>query len=229
MTGKKQGRATAAGREAGSGGYRKGEASRLRLLETALEVFGAEGYQAATTRRIAEEAGVTLPALQYYFGGKEGLYLACAEEIVRRYAEAAGAKAAEAALALDGALSRDDARALLKDIMAALTEFLAGSSGVGASAAFVARELGAPGPAFDLLYQNLWRPGAEVVAALIVRINGERKITEAARIQAHLLISGLAAFQTGRRVSLRTLGWQDLGERETALIKNALFAQIEAL
>jgi AcrR family transcriptional regulator len=37
------------------------------------------------TRQIAEAADVNLPALKYYFGGKQGLDLACAQEIVGRY------------------------------------------------------------------------------------------------------------------------------------------------
>ena len=59
-------------------GYRKGEETRQRILEAALQVFATTGYNGASTRQITESAGVTLPALRYYFGGKEGLYKACA-------------------------------------------------------------------------------------------------------------------------------------------------------
>ena len=55
-------------------GYAKGEAARLRILDAALAAFGEGGFKGATTRQIAEAAGVNLPALKYYFGGKEGLY-----------------------------------------------------------------------------------------------------------------------------------------------------------
>ncbi|MFK5108554.1 TetR family transcriptional regulator, partial [Klebsiella pneumoniae] len=66
-------------RQPGSNGYRKGEESRRRILEAALREFGRVGYAAATTRAIALQAETTLPSLQYYFGGKQGLYLACAQ------------------------------------------------------------------------------------------------------------------------------------------------------
>jgi AcrR family transcriptional regulator len=60
----------------------KGEDTRRRILETALEIFAAEGYEGTSTRQLAERAGVNLPAIQYYFGSKEGLYRAVIGDIV---------------------------------------------------------------------------------------------------------------------------------------------------
>lgn len=65
------------------GSYARGEDTRRRILETALEIFAAEGYEGASTRHLAERAGVNLPAIQYYFGSKEGLYRAVIEHIVQ--------------------------------------------------------------------------------------------------------------------------------------------------
>ena len=85
------------------GGYARGEETRARIIEAAVRVFGNEGYERASTRQIAAEAGVNPPALQYYFDSKEGLHRACAEFIVARMREAlgpvfgAGAAAARAA------------------------------------------------------------------------------------------------------------------------------------
>lgn len=63
------------------GGNQRGEDTRQRILETALVLFGAEGFDGASTRELAERAGVNLPAIQYYFGSKEGLYRAVVEHI----------------------------------------------------------------------------------------------------------------------------------------------------
>jgi len=51
----------------------RGEDTRRRILETAIEVFAREGYEGTSTRELAAAAGVNLPAIQYYFGSKEGL------------------------------------------------------------------------------------------------------------------------------------------------------------
>src|SRR5258708_34560593 len=60
----------------------RGEDTRRRILETALDLFSAHEYEGASTRQIAEGAGVNLPAIQYYFGNKEGLYRAVIGDIV---------------------------------------------------------------------------------------------------------------------------------------------------
>jgi TetR/AcrR family transcriptional regulator, regulator of cefoperazone and chloramphenicol sensitivity len=73
--------AAPARRRARGAGYPRGEDTRARLIAAGLDVFGSHGYGGASTRMLADRAGVSLPALQYYFGGKEGAYLACAAHI----------------------------------------------------------------------------------------------------------------------------------------------------
>ena len=70
-----------AGRARHSGTHRRGEDSRQRIIEAALEVFGHYGFEGASTRALADRAGVNLAAIPYYFGSKEGLYRAVAEHV----------------------------------------------------------------------------------------------------------------------------------------------------
>jgi AcrR family transcriptional regulator len=58
------------------GTHLRGEETRRRILSTALEMFAEQGYEATSTRLLADRAGVNLPAIPYYFGSKEGLYRA---------------------------------------------------------------------------------------------------------------------------------------------------------
>jgi AcrR family transcriptional regulator len=60
----------------------RGAQARLALVRAAVDVFGECGLEAATTRDIAQRAQQNIAAIAYYFGGKEGLYLAVAEHIV---------------------------------------------------------------------------------------------------------------------------------------------------
>ena len=52
---------------------------REKLHSAAARVFARKGYATATVREIVEMAGVTKPALYYYFGSKEGVYKAILE------------------------------------------------------------------------------------------------------------------------------------------------------
>ncbi|MBD3747923.1 MAG: TetR/AcrR family transcriptional regulator [Sphingobacteriales bacterium] len=50
------------------------------IIEIAEKLFSELGYDGASTRLIAQDAGVNMAMLNYYFGGKEGLYLAIFEK-----------------------------------------------------------------------------------------------------------------------------------------------------
>jgi TetR/AcrR family transcriptional regulator, regulator of cefoperazone and chloramphenicol sensitivity len=209
--------------------HQKGQETRERILDAALRAFGQASFLAVTTRQISKAASVSLPTLQYYFGDKEGLYRACAEAIAERYrrhTKAAGAKAAEA---LNEGGSAETARVQLKALFAALGGFLVGSREASRWAQFVARELRDPGPAFEILYAGLWRPGVEITARLIARILGIPESDPAARIRALLLISSLLAFQSGRSISLRTMQWTSIGPPELAMVLSGVEAQIDAI
>ncbi|WP_327299864.1 MULTISPECIES: TetR/AcrR family transcriptional regulator [unclassified Streptomyces] len=48
-------------------------ARRRELLATAAEVFAAQGYNATTVRKIADEAGILAGSLYYHFDSKESM------------------------------------------------------------------------------------------------------------------------------------------------------------
>lgn len=210
-------------------GYRKGEETRQRILDIALHAFGEDSFKTVTTRRIAEAAGVSLPTLQYYFGNKEGLYRACAEAIVERYRRHTSAAGAQAAQILKEDCTAEIARVRLKALIAALAGFLVGSEEAQRWGQFVSRELRDPGPAFETLYERLWRPGVEVTARLIARIRGSSESDPAARIEALLLISSVVAFQSGRTISLRSMGWSTVGPEQLTMVLSSLDTQIDAV
>ena len=55
---------------------RDAERSRQALLDAALDEFAERGYAGARVADIAQRAGVNKQLINYYFGSKEGLYLA---------------------------------------------------------------------------------------------------------------------------------------------------------
>lgn len=197
---------------------------RGRILSAALREFGRVGFAQATTRAIAQGAGVTLPALQYYFGGKEGLYRACADQVAQRFAEMTREAAARAAALLAAEGPAEALRAELKHTIGAVARAMTTSEEAALWSGFVARELADPGPAFAVMHEALWAPGIALVAAMIARLRGLSAPDEAARIRAMLLISSLTAFQSGREVAMRVFGWSQFGEAELAPV----LAQIEA-
>ncbi|GAB6855443.1 CerR family C-terminal domain-containing protein [Asaia astilbis] len=70
-------------RRPAKGGYVRGEAKRITIIEAAIRCFGELGFAGATTRAIARAAGVNPPALEYYFNDKAGLYEACRQHVFK--------------------------------------------------------------------------------------------------------------------------------------------------
>src|SRR3954471_1426941 len=67
-----------------------------RMLDAALDIFAARGFEAASMDEIAAASGITKPMLYSYFGSKEGLYLACLDRAALPMIEALrGAAVAE--------------------------------------------------------------------------------------------------------------------------------------
>jgi AcrR family transcriptional regulator len=60
------------------------DSARDRLLDSATRLFAVSGYEVTTVRDIVTAAAVNLNAVNYYFGGKRGLYEAVmARELAR--------------------------------------------------------------------------------------------------------------------------------------------------
>ncbi|HBT4825064.1 TPA: CerR family C-terminal domain-containing protein [Klebsiella quasipneumoniae subsp. similipneumoniae] len=53
-----------------------GDATRESILEAAGELIAEKGFAHTTNKEIAQKAGVDLAAINYHFGGRDGLYLA---------------------------------------------------------------------------------------------------------------------------------------------------------
>jgi AcrR family transcriptional regulator len=49
---------------------------RNRIISAATECFAENGFKATSVRKICERAGANLAMVNYYFGSKDGLYLA---------------------------------------------------------------------------------------------------------------------------------------------------------
>lgn len=90
---------------------RKGErapaVTRAALLEAGIQEFAAAGFGGARTDRIARRANSNERSLYYYFGSKQGLYIAALEHLYERQA------VAERALELDRLDPRDALKALV--------------------------------------------------------------------------------------------------------------------
>jgi AcrR family transcriptional regulator len=212
-------------------GYSRGEDTRARVIASALKLFGQCGFDGASTREIAVDAGVNAPALQYYFSSKEGLYLACVEHMAStlwQHAQAAVSNAGELLLKHAPDAELIDAHCNIQDSIA---DFLFSPAGPADWVLLVVREQAGLGlqAAFDLMYNEVTAKFIGINSALVGRLLGVPPGAEEARVRAITLSGQLLVFQFLRRSFLTALGWDKFDGRRVSLIKRILRENTEAL
>jgi TetR/AcrR family transcriptional regulator, regulator of cefoperazone and chloramphenicol sensitivity len=209
----------------------RGEETRQRLLQAAIEVFGRQGFEAGT-RALTKRAGVNLAAIPYHFGSKQGLYVAAAEHIAAQIRARIGPALERARHELEdqGGAPLDAARArvLLRHLLEAFARMLVQAESAS-WARFIIREQMEPSEAFERLYGGLIQPTFGTIAALVGRITGGDPEDEAVRLQVPKLIGQVLIFRAARATVLRGLGWSGIGEREFAAISGLIQTSIDAL
>jgi AcrR family transcriptional regulator len=208
----------------------RGEDARRRLVDAALEVFGAHGFDGASTRILAEKAGVNLAAIPYYFGGKEGLYRAAAEYIV----EASNRELASVLAAINSALAarrppRRVAERLLHDLLERFSWLLIGSDQAERWSNFVMREQMQPGAAFEVLYAGIMRPVtltcARLLGVLFQRSADDPRIA----IRAQSILGQVLIFRVSHRSALRLMGWKEFSPERVKLIQSVVLADVDRI
>jgi TetR/AcrR family transcriptional regulator, regulator of cefoperazone and chloramphenicol sensitivity len=203
------------------GGYERGHATREHIINTALRVFGAYGYDQASTRQIAAEAGVNPPALQYYFDGKEGLHRACAEFIIERAAITL-APALAAASQVIARRQRSRALASILAVLDALTDSLAEPESESWSR-FIARgRSDGAGPAIGMLRKRLGEPVMDTMLGLIALATGTGKTDKVARLRMLMILGQARWIHASRAEALAVMGWTRLDAPKRTLIKRVL-------
>jgi len=146
-----------------------------RLLAAASEEFARHGFAGARVRQIVEAAKVNVAAVNYYFGGKEGLYRATLRLLAGR-----PAPAAKAAMDKRG---RSAEERLQRRVYAVLDRFI-GTDRPSPLGRILAHEAMDPTGNLETLIGDTMRPEVERIQALLREIAGpdvaEGKLAHAA-------------------------------------------------
>jgi len=213
-----------------TGGYARGDETRAKIVAAALEVFGTYGFAGASTRLLADKAGVNLPALQYYFDGKQGVYLACAEHIAQRLEARLGPIMKDVAHVLASeAPSRERLLAMLHGFLDTYADLIVGEQREAESwVLFIIREQAHPTKAFDIIFDRVLHRAVRTCAALVGPLldlpPGDPKVLT----RAFAFIGQVLFFRTAREAVLRVQGWPDFRGDRFTFVKSVLREQVTA-
>ena len=210
------------------GGYARGLETRERIIQAAFVVFAEEGYVGASTRRIAAEAGVNPPALQYYFDSKEGLHRACGQFIVDQVMAQLGPAFDRARTALSG--ERQEAVEALCDLIERLTVVTIAKAEAEGWSRFMGRcETDDLGPASGVVEEGLARPLKTMAIDLVARALALDAAAPETRLRAMLILGQLNALHAKRESTLATIGWPAFSAENIDVVKRVFSDHVRRL
>ncbi|MBS1166365.1 MAG: putative TetR family transcriptional regulator [Proteobacteria bacterium] len=202
----------------------RNDGTREKLLLAALELFGQYGFEGASTRRLAEQAGVNLQAINYYFVNKRGLYNAVADYLIERLQNRVGERRRMVlerfAEAQSGGRPIDatEARGILTLLAEAmLTLFADDESAVWVR--YMVREQAEPTEAFDRIYAGFMQPMLAAVHHLVGILLNAEPMSEQVRLRTLSLVGSLIIYRVGRATILREMDWSAVGPEQVAAIR----------
>jgi len=212
----------------------RGADTRRRLIETAIDVFATHGYDGTSTRLLAERAGVNLPAIQYHFGSKEGLYRAVvgyfADYIEQQMAPVgARVKAAFAAGKPSRAVALRLLLELLEDFVGLVFEGGEGDTrtSVESRKLFIARAEVERSAALESLYASMRRGVGEPCAALVARLIGRSLKDEQTWLRTAAILGQATVFCN--KPAARTLHWRSMDRTRVRAVQRVVCAHTKAI
>jgi AcrR family transcriptional regulator len=197
--------------------------TRADLIAAGLYLFGHDGFAATSTRALAARAGTNVASIAYHFGGKDGLRMACAEDVLRRITTVTGPPSEPPQMPPDQAL------AWLDKMMRALVGFLTQAPQAADIVGFMLREMAEDGPALALIYQNFFRHKHREFCQLIAMVTGGDPDSQDTRLLAFTLLGQLVYFRIGQPIVCRRMEWTHYGEAEGRAIADRLSANLHAI
>lgn len=212
------------------------EASRFedetagKLILAGMELFGEHGFKGTTTRMIADAANANIGSIAYYFGNKQGLYLAIARYIAQRMRETFQLDNSELAHDQVGHLDRAEAQRVLERLIRRMVRLFVREEEARRWLMLVIREQANPTEAFDILYEQVFEVAHITITTLVATLMGRDPAEERVILETHTLIGQIVFFLVGRVPLLRRLGSGDVLSSETAaMAEEVVISHLNAL
>ena len=213
----------------------RGDATRESLIFSAIDVFGRDGFSAASTRAISQAAGVNQALISYHFGGKPGLYRAAlrhiADSVRSRLEPLLGA--IETELWANGGTITPEREAkqaleLLQRLTDAFVQMLT-SDESAPWARMILREQQQPSEGFDILYEGIMNRMFTVTTKLVRRVRKGKAGEQQAKLMAVTILGQALVFRAARAAVLRHMEWDELKPAEVETIKETLRHNVTAI
>lgn len=201
-------------------------ATRHAIITAALRLFAEYGYNAVSTRKIADYSNANIGSIAYHFGGKPGLLIACAHHAVQAIEETLGADVLQP---MDDDVTPEAARMELVGIARLLVMPITNRSEAEDISAFLMRYITQRSEAFDLLYSQITGPLHRHMRQLLARASGRDPDAEQTKILTFSIMGQSMYFRICPDAVKNGLGWDGFQGGECMKIGTALSLSINGL
>jgi len=207
-----------------------GEESRARIVEAAGRLFADRGFDGVSVRELARRAGVNAAAINYHFGGKEGLYHA----VIRKLIDDTEPMFAPMVVRLrDGVARAAGDRETLAGIAAALVRGLLRniltSTDLRWQIPILLREAQQPSREFAMLVAERIDPVHDAIAELVGAATGYGARSPEARLITANIMGQCMSFGAARGVVFARLGWEEYTPERIELIIDTMVPRMLAM
>jgi AcrR family transcriptional regulator len=179
---------------------------------------------------LAERAEVNLAAIKYYFGSKEGLYVAVAEHIVEQIDAMLGSRLEEARGALKNeALSREESFHVLCRFLEFFITRLLGLPQTDKWTSIILREQLCPTQAFDILFERFMKPLDQVLFGLVARIMCREQDDQEVKLRVFAIMGQILMFHISPSAIKRTLNWERFGPENLEAISRVVIDNLKGI
>jgi len=212
----------------------RGELTRDALVLAALEIFGRDGYHAASTRDIADLANANQALINYHFKGKQGLYLAVFEYISTQMMQGVGSVVKEiyeqlpATELLSQTEKTEFAITALEQLSSRLIHMM-NSKVTKHWSNMILREQQRPTAAFDIINGGPMGKLFEISTYLIAMAKDISVDSEQAKLLSILIFGQIHILKVSRATLLSHMQWKEFGEKEMHFAEQQIFINIRAM
>jgi AcrR family transcriptional regulator len=205
------------------------EETKRRLVEAGLELFGRYSFDGVSTRDLADRADVNLAAIQYYFGSKEGLYLAVARYIVEHVSAWMTPEMARVDESLKENPDKETCFVLFCELFDQILGHMLRESEHMRWMGIFTQEQVEPTGAFDILYDGIMKPLHDCFCRLVAYLLEMPAEDQETKVRAYAVFGQALMFHVSRAEIDRVMNWKGYDTEGIELIRRVVLEHLRAI
>ena len=198
------------------------------LIDAGIELFGEYGINGTTTRMLSKQSGANSAAIPYYFGSKEGLYMASMTHVVNDIIDMTSPFVNKVEQCLNEGLSKEDALKEYQKMMEGFCALFIEENGLSRYTSLICREHVSPTEAYDIFYDRYYKRTQKIMCRLIGNIKNMDAHSDEVVIRAHAFFGQTLGFLTAREALTRSLKGKKITLKHHSIMKKIIEDNIDS-